>query len=154
MKIHNSESSYYKPTESRRPIQQRDTEDDSSLRARTSIDVPLSVKLNDGEVSVSKKITFNGNNSRSNNHPMWFNALEKSALSLPSFSFNNFKNLYGERKVESTKRPYEGPGSVFAVKPPIPLMNLTSNRNKIKYQQNYEPEYDEQSLPPSLPNLE
>lgn len=124
------------------------------MAGRTSIEVPVSAKLSDGEISISKKITFNGNNSRSNNHQLWFNALEKSAMSLPSFSFNSFKNAYAERKVESTKRPYEGPGSVFTSKP-IPLnMNATINRNKIKYQPSYEPEYDEPALPPSLPNLE
>lgn len=129
---------------------------EENLPSRTSIDsidVPIGLKLNDGEISISKKITFNGNNSRSNNHQLWYNALEKSAMSLPSFSFNYFKNAYAERKVESTKRPYEASGVIFASKP-IPFVNATINRNKIKYQPNYEPEYDEPALPPSLPNLE
>ncbi|XP_065208758.1 proteoglycan 4-like [Planococcus citri] len=123
--------------------------------SRTNIEIPIGSKSNDGEISISKKITFNGNNSRANNHPLWYNALEKNAMSLPASISFNLKNLYaGERKSESTKRPYENSGVVFASKN-IPLNSSSLSRHKMKYQQaNYEPEYDEPALPPSLPNLE
>ena len=124
--------------------------------SRTNIEIPISPKSNDGEISISKKITFNGgNNSRLNNHPLWYNNLEKNAMSLPASITFNMKNLYGERKSESTKRPYESPAAVIFGTKTIPLNMTGLNRNKMKYQQpNYEPEYDEPALPPSLPNLE